>query len=322
MPGLRLLAAFLLCWAAPALAQGAYPEKPITLIVPWTIGSGSNATARALAPLMTKHLGQPVNVTNVTGGSGVTGHAAIAAAAPDGHTIGLITVEIGTMHWPGLTELTYRDFTPIGQVSADPAVVLVAPDAPHRELRPLLEAIKAAPLSQFRVTGTGQSGVWHLAFAWLMQAAGIPPQAVPWSPSQGAFPALQELGLGVADIVIIAASEARGAIRGGQARGLAVMAPSRHPLLPGLPTLLEATGFEVPASAAWRGIAGPKGLPEAVAARLGAALKAAFDSAEFAAFLAAQGQMPVWRDAREFEAFLASDDTAFGAQLKRLGLVK
>lgn len=321
MPRLRLLLAFLLCW--PVLpAWAAWPERPITLIVPWTVNSGSNLTARTLAPLLSRQLGQPVNVVNTTGGGGVTGHKAIAEAAADGYTLGLITVEVGTMHWPGLTPLTYRDFTAIGQVSADPAVVLVAPNSPHKALRPLLDAIKAAPVAKYRVTGTGQGGVWHLAFAWMLQAAGIPAQAVPWTPSQGAFPAIQELGLGVADIVIIPASEARAAIREGKALCLGVMALTRHPLLPNVPTLPEATGFEVPGAAAWRGIAAPKGLAEDIRGRLEAALKVAYDSPEFAAFLNAQGQMPIWRNGAEFEAFMAADDTAFGAQMKRLGLIK
>ena len=88
-------------FATPAFA--AYPERPVTLIVPWAAGGGTDATARIIASLLEKELGQPVTVVNRTGGSGVVGHAAIASAAPDGYTIGMITVEIGMMHWQGLT---------------------------------------------------------------------------------------------------------------------------------------------------------------------------------------------------------------------------
>src|SRR5205814_7045098 len=101
------------------IAQAAWPERPITLIVPWGAGGGTDATARIIGALLEKDLGQPVTVVNRTGGSGVVGHAAIAGAAPDGYTIGLITVEIGMMHWQGLTELTGASFTPIGLVNAD-----------------------------------------------------------------------------------------------------------------------------------------------------------------------------------------------------------
>ena len=97
----RLLAgmsSFVLALAAGA-AQAAWPERPITLIVPWGAGGGTDATARIIASLLEKDLGQPINVVNRTGGSGVVGHQAIASAAPDGYTIGIITVEIGMMHW-------------------------------------------------------------------------------------------------------------------------------------------------------------------------------------------------------------------------------
>src|SRR5437764_8566688 len=101
-------------------AQAAYPERPITMIVPWGAGGGTDATARIIGALLEKELGQPVNVVNRTGGSGVVGHQAIAQAAPDGYTIGLITVEIGMLHWQGLTEINGASYTPIGLVNADP----------------------------------------------------------------------------------------------------------------------------------------------------------------------------------------------------------
>ena len=90
--------------SAVGLAHAAYPDRPITLIVPWGAGGGTDAVARIIASLMEKDLGQPVNVVNRTGGSGVVGHQAISAAPPDGYTIGIITVEIGMMHWQGLTD--------------------------------------------------------------------------------------------------------------------------------------------------------------------------------------------------------------------------
>ncbi len=82
-------------------AQGAFPERPITLIVPWAAGGGTDAVARQIAHMLERDLKQPVNVVNRTGGSGVVGHQAIATAAPDGYTFGLITLEINLMHWLG-----------------------------------------------------------------------------------------------------------------------------------------------------------------------------------------------------------------------------
>src|SRR5947209_10076722 len=110
----RILAAGAFALLVCGSAAAAYPERPITLIVPWGAGGGTDATARIIGSLLEKELGQPVNVVNRTGGSGVVGHQAIASAPPDGYTIGLITVEIGMLHWQGLTEINGASYTPIG----------------------------------------------------------------------------------------------------------------------------------------------------------------------------------------------------------------
>src|ERR1700730_18988245 len=102
----------------PALAQ-AYLARPVTVIVPWGAGGGTDATARIVAALLEKDLGQPFNVVNRTGGSGVVGHSAIASAQPDGYTIGMLTVEISMMHWQGLTELAARSYTPLAPLQEE-----------------------------------------------------------------------------------------------------------------------------------------------------------------------------------------------------------
>src|SRR5947209_6430703 len=132
-------------FAIAASASAAYPERPITLIVPWGAGGGTDATARIIGSLLEKELGQPVNVVNRTGGSGVVGHAAIASSAPDGYTIGLITVEIGMLHWQGLTEINGASYTPIGLVNSDPAGLQVRADAPYKNANDLVAAVKANP---------------------------------------------------------------------------------------------------------------------------------------------------------------------------------
>ena len=171
----RIFAAAVLLFAANAFA--AYPERPITLIVPWGAGGGTDATARIIGTLLEKELGQPVNVVNRTGGSGVVGHAAIASAAPDGYTIGMITVEIGMMHWVGLTQLNGTSYTPIGIVNADPAGVQVRADAPYKDVNDLVKAIKANP-GKFKASGTGQGGIWQLAIAGMLRDLKVDPASV------------------------------------------------------------------------------------------------------------------------------------------------
>src|SRR5919106_537919 len=186
--------------AVAAVAQAAYPERPITLIVPWGAGGGTDATARIVASILEKELGQPINVVNRTGGSGVVGHSAIAEAAPDGYTLGIATVEIGMMHWQGLTDLTWEAYTPLALVNFDPAAVHVREDASWADLPALIEEIKANPGS-LSASGTGQGGIWHLAIAGLLSKLGVEPNAVRWVPSEGAAPGLQELVAGGVDIV-------------------------------------------------------------------------------------------------------------------------
>jgi len=307
-----------LTFSAPAAA---YPERPITIVVPWGAGGGTDATARILAALLEKDLGQPVNVVNRTGGSGVVGHSAIATAAADGYTLGLITVEINMMHWQGLTKLTYKDYTLIGQVNADPAALQVRSDSPYKSAKDLLDAVKSNPPGKFKASGTGQGGIWHIALAGMLKAGGIDPAQVPWVPSQGAAPAMQDLAAGGVDIVTCSIPEARAMIDAKKAVGLAVMDSVRNPVFPEVPTLKEATGIEW-SVAAWRGIAGPKNLPQPVVDRLSAALKKAYDSDEYKKFMADRGFGVVWKDAKDFDTFLAKSDAEFGALMKTLGLAK
>ena len=163
-----------LAFGAVAKAAG-YPERPITLICPWGAGGGTDATARIVASVLERDLGVPVNVVNRTGGSGVVGHSAIATAAPDGYTLGIITVEIGMMHWQGLTELSYKNYTPLALMNEDPAGIQVRSDSSYDSAKGLLEAVRGAAKSELKASGTGQGGIWHLALAGMLQAGGMPP---------------------------------------------------------------------------------------------------------------------------------------------------
>ena len=144
--------------ARPAIAQARYPSRPMQMIVPWGAGGGTDATARIVASMLEQDLGQPVNVVNRTGGSGVVGHAAIAGAPADGYTIGMLTVEITMMHWQGLTELTPTSYTPLSLLNLDAPGVQVNAASPYKDVKELAEAIKASPPGKFKASGTGQGG--------------------------------------------------------------------------------------------------------------------------------------------------------------------
>ena len=304
--------------SAPVAAQ--YPNRPITLIVPWGAGGGTDATARILASIMEKDLKQPINVVNRTGGSGVVGHAAIAQAPPDGYTVGLITVEIGMMHWQGLTDLKGSSYTPLGLVNADPAGLQVRADSPYKSAKELVDAIKANP-GKLKASGTGQGGIWHLAIAGMLKSLNVDPAAAPWVPSNGAAPGLQDMVAGGVDIVPCSIPEARALIDAGKVRSLAIMDKQPPTLYPKLPTLKTALGTDW-TMAAWRGIAGPKGLPKDVESRLVDAVKKAYDSKEYKEFMEARGFGVMYLPPAEFAKFMEQSTNALGATMKAVGIVK
>jgi tripartite-type tricarboxylate transporter receptor subunit TctC len=304
----------------PAFAQS-YPARPVTVVVPWGAGGGTDATARIVAALLEKDLGQPFNVVNRTGGSGVVGHSAIATAAPDGYTIGMLTVEISMMHWQGLTELGPKSYTPLALMNEDPPGVSVSGSSPYKTVKELAEAIKAAPAGKLKASGTGQGGIWHLALVGWLKAMGLAANHVAWVPSNGAAPAMQDLAAGGLDLCTCSIPEARAIIEAGKARALAIMAPERNPVFKDIPTLKEAMGIDY-STGAWRGIAGPKGLPADVATKLTATLKKVYDSKEFKDFMSNRGFGTVWGDAAEFAKFMDNGDAQMGDAMKAAGLAK
>ena len=318
--GLAVVAVVLIALIPATPTFAAYPDRPITLIVPWGAGGGTDATARIIGSLLEKELGQPVNVVNRVGGNGVVGHAAIAQAAPDGYTIGLVTVEIAMMHWQGLTELSGASYTPLGLVNADPAGLQVRADAPYKNVNDLIAAIKANP-GKLKASGTGQGGIWHLAIAGMLRDLKVDPASVPWVPSNGAAPGLQDLVAGGVEIVPCSLPEARSLIDAGKVKSLAVMAGKRAALYPNVPTLKEATGSAW-TMAAWRGVAAPKGIPAEARDKLIAAIQKIAASKEYNEFMTQRGFGVIYAGPDEFAKFMAKADADLGATMKAVGITK
>ncbi|MEO8676899.1 MAG: tripartite tricarboxylate transporter substrate binding protein [Casimicrobiaceae bacterium] len=306
--------------AAFSAGADTYPARPVNLIVPWAAGGGSDAIARMVGALLEQDLKQPVVVVNRPGGSGVVGHSAIAQAPADGYTVGMITVEITMMHWQGLTELGPGSYTPLALVNSDPAGFTVRADSPYKSVKEVIDAAKANP-GKLKASGTGQGGIWHLALAGLLDDLKIPQTAIPWVPSNGAAPAMQDLVAGGVDLVTASLPEARPLIDAGKARPLAIMDDKRALLFPDVPTMQQAIGINA-SVAAWRGIAGPKGLPADVNAKLIATIKKIAESKEWKDFAASRGFGTAWAPGPEFAAFMATGDAAMGKTMKAVGLAK
>lgn len=306
--------------AHTAHAADNYPTRPITLIVPFAAGGGTDGVARIIGTLLEKELGQPVNVVNRAGGNGVVGHAAIAAAAADGYTLGMVTVDITMLHWAKLTPLTGRDFTPLALMNIDPAAIIVRSDAPYKKLDDLLKAIKANP-GKFKSSGTGLGGIWHLAMAGMLKDVGIDTSSVPWVPSTGAAQAMNDLVAGGVEFVTCSLPEARALIDAGKARPLVIMSDKAFSLYPNVPTLQAAANSKWTLGA-WRGVAAPRNLPPDTQAKLGSALKKIYDSKAFQDFMASRGFGITYADAKAFEQFMLRGDADMGATMKSVGLVK
>jgi len=247
-------------------------------------------------------------------------HAAIAGAAPDGYTIGMVTVEIGMMHWQGLTDLKGSSYTPLGLVNADPAGLQVRADAPYKSVKDLVDAIKAEP-GKHKASGTGQGGIWHLALAGMLKDMKVDPAAAPWVPSNGAAPGLQDLVAGGVEIVPCSLPEARSLIDAGKVKSLAVMADAPAALYPNVPTLKSASGSDWKLGA-WRGIAAPRGIPNDVRDKLVAAIRKIAASKEYTEFMASRGFGVVYLGPDEFGRFMAKSDADLGATMKAVGIAK
>jgi tripartite-type tricarboxylate transporter receptor subunit TctC len=300
-------------------AQAAYPERPITLIVPWAAGGGADSIARVYGSLLEQELKQPVNVVNRTGGGGVVGHTAIAQAQPDGYTIGIATMEITVFKALGMADITPASYRTIARIAEIPSGVTVAANSKYKDAKELLEAIKAAPKGTFKASGTGPGGSWHFAVGGWLKSMGVEPQKVAWVPSNGGAPALQDVVAGGIDMATCSVVEARSLLEAGRVRTLTVMAEKRLDQFPQVPTLKESFGSDWTMST-WFAVLGPKGMNEDAAQRLLAATKKVHESAQFKEFVAQRGYTPVWNEGKDFDEFAAKWERGLSELAGDLGL--
>ncbi|MEQ1594986.1 MAG: tripartite tricarboxylate transporter substrate binding protein [Casimicrobium sp.] len=304
-------------FAATAFAQ--YPNRPVTILVPWGPGGGTDYHARTMAAMLEKELKQPFTVVNRTGGSGVVGHSAIAEAAADGYTLGTVTVEINMMHWMGLTKLTHADYAPIGLLNFVPAGVEVAADSKYKTLKDVLDDARANP-GKLKASGTGQGGIWHLALAGMLMKAGMKADQIPWIPSDGAASGLKELVAGSIQVSTVAPAEASTLIKSGKVRLLAAMTPQRIPAFPDAPTLKEqGLDWELQS---FISLMGPKAMPKEAVATLEAAMKKIQASPEWKTAMDARGFGLNTMSSADLGKFAAKSNQDLGGVMKAIGIAK
>jgi tripartite-type tricarboxylate transporter receptor subunit TctC len=300
--------------ASPAMAE--YPEKPVTVICPWSAGGGTDTLLRALSKEAEKHLGQTINVVNQTGGGGAIGHNAIRAARPDGYTVGMITFELNSLPPQGLVPFTWKDFDPLMRINSDPAALTVRTDAPYSNLKGFVEYAKSHP-GEITIGNSGPGSVWHIAAGLAADKTGVSVKHVPFN---GGQPAVTALVGGHINAVAVSVAEVGGQVQAGNLKILGVMAPERDKQFPDVPTFKDQ-GINVEFST-WRGLGLPKGVPAEARAKIVDAYKKAFDSKDFKDFAAKASLNLAYQDQAEFTQFLGQNYQDVEAVMTGLGLTK
>ena len=317
---LALVVALVLVMSMATIASAAeYPTKGISVICPWAAGGGTDAVLRAFCEAMGKDLGVTLTVDNRTGGGGVIGHQAIANADNDGYTIGMITFELSTFSHLGTSPITYADYTPLCLVNTDAAGITVNTEWAKAnnitDVPSFIEYCKAHP-GEVQMGASANAGVWHIAGGYLMDAAGMEIQMIPYQ--EGAATAVQNAASGFIQGVTVSASEARNFIESGHLVCLGIMDTQRNPIFPDVPTCQEQ-GYEAMA-ATWRGLVLPKDTDAAILARLEAACEKAIADEQFVTFMNNGGYTISYKNSAEFTEYLASELTAVDAAMTALGL--
>ena len=281
-PRRALLLATALALASPlALAQSNWPTKPVTIVVPFPAGGGTDAFARPLSAHLTKVLGKQFIIDNRGGAGGTVGASLAARAAPDGYTLfmGAVHHAIAPSMYPKLDYNIETDFVPIGLVSSVPQVIVVNPQRmPQADFKAFLAAVRSNP-GKYNYASAGNGTSHHLAGElFKLQSQTF----ITHIPYRGAGPALQDLIAGQVDMMFDGLGSSAAHIRGGRIKALAVASDKRSPSFPDVPTAAEM-GLPDYQVATWYGLWAPKGTPKDVADRIQAELRKALNSEEIIA---------------------------------------
>ncbi|PWS38076.1 hypothetical protein DFH01_01865 [Falsiroseomonas bella] len=291
--------------AAPlvARAQADFPTRPIRMIVPSAAGSGQDILARVVAQRLSELWGQPVVVENRVGAGGTIGSDLIAKAPRDGYTIGVInssSMAISPALLPSVPYDPLTSFTPLGLGAANDCALAVKADSPFRGVADVVAAAKARP-GQLTWASAGSGTSTHMAGELFRLEAGVDVVHVPYRGSPAALTAL--LG-GQVDMLFNTINSLLAAVRNDQIRALASTGRSRDPLLPDVPSFVEA-GFAAYEASGWLGFAGPAGLPPEVLRKLSEGIRQVTRSEPFQQAMITAGMRPQSSTAQEFQDYMA-----------------
>lgn len=309
-----LLALAAACVAPLAQAQADYPNKPVTLVVPYPAGGANDAVARLVGQKMAEGLKQPIIIDNKPGAGTTIGTALVAKAPADGYTLvlGSLASHAVAPHLyakPGYQAID--DFAAIGTIGLAPIVLIVAKESPYADLKALVAAAKAKP-DMLTYGSSGNGSPLHLAGELFKQAAKVQVTHVPY---KGGNAHTMDLMGGRLDMILDTATSAVPMIKGDKVRPLAVAASARMAEYPNVPTFAEAgyPGFEV---SAWYALYAPARTPKAVLDRLNAELAAALKNPEVSDKLRNLGVRPLSGSADALASFTKAEYERYGKVMR------
>jgi tripartite-type tricarboxylate transporter receptor subunit TctC len=313
---MRILSCSLSAMLCAGTASAAWPERPVTFIVPYTPGTGIDIVARQLAARLPKKLGQPVVVENVAGASGNIGSERVARAQPDGHTL-LVQVNTLVMNKSLYKSLRYdpvTDFLPVAQTSWGTLLLVSNPAVKQVDTLPaMLDAAKAKP-GQFTYGTPGVGTPHHLAMAQLLQTSGADMLHVPYKGTAGA---VVDLIGGRIDFMFLPVHVALPHIKAGKLQALATGSGKRLQQLPDVPTLDES-GVRIGNTDMWYGVLAPKGTPPAIVEQLGNEIREVLAESDLATAFETQGMVPSYAPSAAFGELIAEDAKRW-AEVVRIG---
>lgn len=315
--GLALAALALSISAGPSLAQGNYPDKPIRLVVPYPPGASTDAVSRIVGQKLGAGIGQSIVVDNRAGASGNIGSEHVARSAPDGYTfvMGTDATHASNFHMmPNASFHPIRDFTPLALVAMNPIALVVHPSVPAKNLKELVEWVKANP-GKGGYGSSGNGSPHHLAGELLKQRSDAPLTHVPY---RGGGPALNDLMGGQISLLFASAITVIPHIQSGKVKAIAVTGAKRYDGLPDVPTMAETIpGLEMPS---WLAFFGPAKMPEAVTKRLSDELVKAIRDPEVRTKLATAGMEVVGGGPEELAALQKREFEQRGKLIREAGI--
>lgn len=299
-------------WTCGA-AHAAWPERPVTIVVPYAPGGAGDAVARVLATKLGQKLGTSVVVDNKAGASGTIGEAYVAKAKPDGYTLlyGATPLAINPHI---MAKMPYKpgDLQPLTHLLNIPQVIIVKADAPHKTVKDLVEHVKKQP-GKVNFASGGSGTVQRLAGELFRQQLGLDMVHVGY---KSGGPAITDVAGGQVDFMFASVTATQPLIQGGKLRALAVSSPQRSPRLPDVPTLADtvAPGFDVHE---WNGLMLPKGVPADITQKLHKAVIEVLQDAEVKQRLADMGAQPVGSTPAAFAEFLAKENARWSEVVRK-----